>query len=273
MTNERGFYQAPNLVSGYYTVEVEAAGFKKYSEQHVKLDAASTATVNMSLAVGAMTESVSVVASSAQVQADTAQVGRVIESKQISDLTLNGRNPLYLPLLKAGVVGPSIATFDPDGLGNGNFAINGSRPDENGITIDGALAVRTRANGAIIGTLNVDTVQEVQVLTANYNAEYGRTSGGQLRYITKSGGPDFHGGVWEYFKNNVLNANTWARNRSGDPTQAKPVPYRFNEFGYAVGGPVYIPKVFNRNRNKRFFFWSEECAGINTPPALGPFPL
>ena len=257
-TNERGFYQATNLVSGYYTVEVEAAGFKKYSEQHVKLDAASTASVNVSLAVGAITESVNVVASSAQVQADSAQVGRVIESKQISDLTLNGRNPLYLPLLKAGVVGPSIATFDPDGLGNGNFAINGSRPDENGITIDGAIALRTRANGAIIGTLNVDTVQEVQVLTANYNAEYGRTSGGQLRYITKSGGQDFHGGLWEYFKNNVLNANTWARNRSGDPTQAKPVPYRFNEFGYAIGGPVYIPKVFNKDRNKLFFFWSEE---------------
>lgn len=257
-TNDSGYFQVPNLLPAYYTIEVEAPGFKKYSEQHLKLDADSTATVNATLTIGTLSDTVEVMASSAQVQSDTAQVGRVIEGKQIADLTLNGRNPLYLPLLKAGVNGPSIATFDPDGLGNGKFSINGSRPDENGITIDGALALRTRAAGAIIGTLNVDTVQEVQVLTANYNAEYGRTSGGQLRYITKSGGRDFHGGLWEFFKNDALNANTWARNRSGDPAQAAPIPYRFNEFGYAIGGPVFVPKVFNTRRDKLFFFWSEE---------------
>ena len=256
--NESGYFQAPNLTPGFYAVEVEAAGFRKYVQQHVKLDADSAATVNAAMQIGAVNESVEVVANAAPVQADSAQVGRVVEAKQISDMTLNGRNPLYLPLLKAGVGGPSIATFDPDGLGNGNFTINGSRPDENGITIDGALALRTRAAGAILGTLNVDTVQEVQVLTADYSAEYGRTSGGQLRYITKSGGREFHGALWEYFKNDKLNANTWARNRSGDPLQAKPAPYRFNEFGYAIGGPVYIPNRFNSGRNKLFFFWSEE---------------
>ena len=195
-TNESGYFQAPNLVSALYTVEVEAPGFKKFSETHVKLDAASTATVNVTLTVGAVTESVDVVASSAQVQADSAQVGRVVENKQIADLTLNGRNPLYLPLLLAGVNGPSIATFYPDGLGNGGFTINGGRSDENAITVDGAQALRTRAAGAILGALNVDTVQEVQVLTANYAAEYGRASGGQLRYITKSGGREFHGALW-----------------------------------------------------------------------------
>lgn len=274
-TNESGYYQAPNLVSAFYKVEVDAPGFKKFSETHVKLDAASTATVDVVLAVGAVTESVEVVASSAQVQADTAQVGRVVESKQITDLTLNGRNPLYLPLLLAGVNGPSIASFDPDGLGNGGFTVNGGRADENAITVDGAQALRTRAAGAILGTLNVDTVQEVQVLTANYAAEYGRASGGQLRYITKSGGQAFHGALWEYFKNNVLNANTWARNASGVASQAGPTPYRFNEFGYAVGGPVYIPKKFNTARSKLFFFssiqfirWHQYSTSSGTVPSL-----
>lgn len=258
-SNESGYYQAPNLPSGFYTVEVEAAGFKRHIQEQVKLDASSVASVDVTLVVGSLTESIEVLATTAAVQSDSAQVGRVVEAKQISDLTLNGRNPLYLPLLKAGVASSStIATFDPDGLGNGNFSINGSRPDENGITVDGALALRTRSAGAILGTLNVDTIAEVQILTADYSAEYGRTSGGQLRYITKGGGREFHGSLWEYFKNDVLNANSWARNRSGDPTQASPPPYRFNQFGYAIGGPIYIPRVFNTDRQKLFFFWSEE---------------
>lgn len=274
-TNENGYYQAPDLVSGLYTVEVEVPGFKKLSETHVKLDAAATATVNVALTVGAVSDSVSIVADSTPLQVDTAQVGRVVESKQISDLTLNGRNPLYLPLLLAGVNGPSIATFDPDGLGNGSFTINGARTDENNITVDGAIAIRTRAAGAILGTLNVDTVQEVQVLTADYSAEYGRVSSGQIRYVTKNGGRDFHGGVWEYFKNNSLNANTWARNASGVASQAGPPPYRFNEYGYSFGGPIYIPHHFNVDKSKLFFFssvewikWHEFSTSSGTVPSL-----
>ncbi len=275
-TNERGFYQAPNLVTGIYTVEVESPGFKKFSEANVKLDAASTATVNIELVVGSLAESVDIVATAAPLQTDSAQVGRVVETKQIEDLTLNGRNPLYLPLLLAGVnSSSSIATFDPDGLGNGNFSINGGRTDENGITVDGAVALRTRANGAILGTLNVDTLQEVQVLTADCSAEYGRVSGGQIRYITKSGGHDFHGGLWEYFKNDALNTNTWARNASGIASQASPTPYRFNEFGYSIGGPVFIPGKFNADRNKLFFFhslqfikWHQYSTSTATVPSL-----
>ncbi|HLJ16787.1 MAG TPA: carboxypeptidase regulatory-like domain-containing protein [Bryobacteraceae bacterium] len=275
-TNESGYYQAPDLVTGLYTVEAEAPGFKKFVESHVKLDAASVATVDISLAVGTLNESVNIVANATPLQTDSAQVGRVVEAKQIEDLTLNGRNPLYLPLLLPGVnSSSSISTFDPDGLGNGNFSINGGRTDENMIYVDGAIALRTRANGAILGTLNVDTVQEVQVLTADYSAEYGRVSAGQIRYITKSGGHDFHGGLWEYFKNDALNTNTWARNASGVASQASPAPYRFNEFGYALGGPIYIPKKFNVDRNKLFFFssiewirWNQYSTSTATVPSL-----
>jgi hypothetical protein len=122
------------------------------------------------------------------------------------------------------------------------FAINGSRGQDNLITFDGAPAIRTRANGTSIGAADVETIQEIQVLTANYNAEYGRSAGGQIRMVTKSGTRDFHGSFYEYFRNDKLDANTWARNRAGQPRETR----RFNQFGYVLSGPVYIPRVFNQ---------------------------
>jgi len=254
-----GYYRATNLAPGYYTVELELTGFKKFTQSRIKVDAASVATADITLELGAVTESVEVVASTSQVQSETAQVGRVIEARQIADMTLMGRNPILLALLKPGVQGGSISAFNPDSLTTGNYSINGSRREENLVTIDGAIAVRTRANAAMLGTMNVDTVQEIQVLTADYSAEYGRSSGGQIRFVTKSGGKEFHGSLWEFFRNNKLDANSWTRNRSGDPEiSSGPAPFRFNQFGYAIGGPVYIPGKFNTNRDKAFFFWSQE---------------
>jgi hypothetical protein len=167
---------------------------------------------------------------------------------------LNGRNPLFLAQLKAGVRrGSSMAGFS-FGLDSGGFAINGSRGQDNLITFDGAPAIRTRSNGTSIGTADVETIQEIQVLTANYNAEYGRSAGGQIRMVTKSGTRDFHGSFYEYFRNDKLDANTWARNRAGQPRETR----RFNQFGYVLSGPVFIPRVFNQDRNKLFFLWGQE---------------
>ena len=156
-----------------------------------------------------------VVAESSTLQTNTGQMSKTIESKQIQDLMLNGRNPINLALLKPGVRGGAFNNFQPDSLTNGGFDINGSRADENLITIDGAIAIRTRSAGAIIGTLNVDTVQEIQVLTASYLPEYGRSSGGQIRFVTKSGGRDFHGDIFGFFRDEGLDANSWTRNRAG----------------------------------------------------------
>src|SRR5437016_12123723 len=223
------------------------------------LDSAGKLNVDLTLTVGAVTESVEVNASATLVQTESAQVGRVVTSKQIQDLTLNGRNPIYLTLLKPGVSGGSINTFDPDSVSNGGFSINGGRSDEYVVAVDGAVATRTRSSGSMLGAQDVDSVQEVQILTANYNAEYGRSSGGQIRFVTKSGTRNFHGDLVENFRNSALDANTWTRNHSPDPTQfLGPAPFRFNDFGFDVGGPVFIPKVFNRNRNKLFFFYAEE---------------
>ncbi len=259
VTNGNGYYAFPNLPVGNYTVSAEQQGFKRSSQTGVVLNAAGKINIDLELSVGAVTESVEVKASTSQVQTETAQVGRVIETRQIQDLTLNGRNPIFLALLKPGVAGGSIGSFQPDDVTNGGFSINGGRSDEYVVMVDGAIATRTRSSGSMLGAQDVDSIQEVQVLTANYAAEYGRSSGGQIRFVTKSGTREFHGDLVENFRNSALDANTWTRNHSPDPSQySEPAPFRFNQYGFDIGGPVFIPHVFNQDRSKLFFFVAEE---------------
>ena len=258
-TNASGYYVFPNLFVGSYTIEVEAAGFKKSVQTEVKLSSAAKLSLDVELAVGAVTESVEVSAAATIVQSETATVGRTVETRQIENLTMNGRNPIYLALLKPGVSGGSIGTFDPDSVSNGGFSINGARADEYVVMVDGAVATRTRSSGSMLGAQDIDTVQEVQILTANYNAEYGRASGGQIRFVTKSGTRDLHGDLVENFRNSAMDANTWTRNHSPDPSQSgRAAPFRFNQFGFDVGGPIFMPHKFNSDRSKLFFFWAEE---------------
>jgi hypothetical protein len=178
-TNQEGYYILPQLFVGRYDVTVEAAGFKKYARTGVVIDAQSKVAVDIELTVGANSEQLTVESSAAQVQTDSAAVGSVVDNKQIQNLTLNGRNPVYLAALTPGVVsGAGIGTFDPDSVSNGGFNINGGRADEYVVMVDGAVATRTRSSGSMLGALDVDTVQEVQVITSTYSAEYGRSSAG-----------------------------------------------------------------------------------------------
>ena len=261
-TDASGYYTAPALPPGKYQVAVELSGFRKYVKTGITLDAAAKATADAVLSPGGVEESVTIVAEATPLQGNTGSVAKTIESKQIQDLMINGRNPINLALLKPGVrggAGGSLNSFQPDSLSSGGFNINGSRSDENLITIDGAIATRTRSAGAIIGTLNVDTVQEIQVLTASYMPEYGRSSGGQLRFVTKGGGRAFHADAYEFFRDDGLDANSWSRNASPLPElNSQPAPFNFNQFGYDIGGPVYVPGKFNENREKLFFFWAQE---------------
>jgi hypothetical protein len=259
VTNAEGYYVFPRLVVGTYTITIEAAGFKRYVKSSIVLDAEAKVVSDADLTVGAASESVEVAASSAAVQVDSAQVATTIENQQIKDLTLNGRNPIYLAALSPGVVGGTIGTFDPDSVSNGSFNINGGRADEYVVVVDGAVATRTRSSGSMVGTLDVDTVQEAQVLTGNYSAEYGRSSAGEIRFVTKSGTRDFRGDLVENFRNSALDANTWTRNHSPQASTAGgPAPYRFNQYGFDIGGPIFVPRHFNSSRNRLFFFWGEE---------------
>lgn len=254
-TNDTGFFTATNLAPGYYSVIIELAGFKTFTKTRNRLEAAIPLAVNADLTVGQLTESINVEASVAQLNTESATVGKTVDMTQIQNLSLNGRNPIFLALLKPGVRGGMLSGFS-FGLHSGGMTINGGRSQDSLITFDGAVGIRTRANGTSIGTADVDTVQEVQVLTANYSAEYGRSSSGQIRMVSRSGGKDFHGALYEYFRNSKLDANSWARNRT--PATNFVAPFRYNQFGYNVSGPVMIPRVFNKNREKLFFLWSQE---------------
>ena len=258
VTDATGYYIFTALSPGAYNVEVELTGFKKWTQTNVKLDAAAKVSLDVMLDTGIVSEMVTVEGRTTPLQFDT-QNRKTIESKDIENMAMNGRNPINLAMLKAGVrSGNAMNAYLADSLTTGGFNINGSRSDENLITIDGAIATRTRSSGAVIGTLNVDTVQEVQVLTSNYLPEYGRSSGGQIRFVTKGGGHDFKGSVYDYMRSDALDANSWSRNAANNPLLAKPAPLNVHQFGGTLGGPVTIPGRFNSSRNKMFFFWAEE---------------
>jgi hypothetical protein len=259
VSNSTGYYVFPDLPVGAYSVTVELMGFKKFAQTGLRLSAASQLAVDAVLQVGSLEETIEVKASPSQVQTTTGQVARTIDTRQIQALTLNGRNPIFLASLKPGVRGGTIGTFDPDSVTNGNFSINGARDDEYVVMVDGAIATRTRSSGSMIGAQDVETVEEVQILTASYRAEYGRSSAGQIRFVTKSGTQTFKGDGLENYRNAALDANSWLRNHSGDPRFSKgPDPFSFHQFAFHLGGPVLLPGGINAKRDKLFFFWGEE---------------
>ncbi len=260
-TNESGYYTITNIPPALYTVTVEATGFKKFESSNNKLDPASQLGLDASLTVGAASETVEVSAQAVTLQTESATVQKLVTREQIDALELNGRNPVGLASLVPGARGGNLAGLS-FGFSQGPSNFNGSRNQENLITYDGAPATRTRSNGTSLGAADVDSTSEVQILTAAYNAEYGRTSGAQIRIVTKSGGPQFHGAMYEYLRNTAFNANTWTRNHTPDvpgllPNSSVP-PFHYNQFGYNIGGPFYIPNKFNKDKSKFFWYWGQE---------------
>src|SRR5439155_14263539 len=259
-TNESGYYTITNIPPGLYDMSAEASGFKKYASTNNKLDPSAALTVDATLEVGVTTQTVEVSATAAVLQSESASVQKLVSREQIDSLELNGRNPVGLAGLVPGARGGTLASLSAFfNQGPANF--NGSRNPENLITFDGAPATRTRSNGTSLGAADVDSTQEIQILTADYAAEYGRSSGGQIRVTSKSGTETFHGEAYEYVRNTSLNANTWQRNSnpaSGLAATNFTAPDHFNQFGYNIGGPFYIPNHFNTNKDKVFWYWGQE---------------
>ncbi|HKW35881.1 MAG TPA: carboxypeptidase-like regulatory domain-containing protein [Candidatus Acidoferrum sp.] len=255
-TNESGYYVISNVPPGLYTMAVEAQGFQKFESTNNKLDPAADLVVDASLAVGAATQTVEVTGSAMQLQTESASVQKLVTREQIDSLELNGRNPIWLAALVPGARGTTLANLN-FGFTQGPANFNGSRNPENLITFDGAPATRTRSNGTSLGAADVDSTQEVQILTTDYAAEYGRTSGAQIRFTSKTGTSQFHGAAYEYLRNTALNANTWTRNANPLTTHVT-APFNYNQFGFNIGGPVYIPDKFNTNKSKVFFYAGEE---------------
>ncbi len=259
-TNETGYFIITNVPADTYLVAIQAAGFKKFDSPNNKLDATRTLTLEVTLTLGSTTETVEVQASAAVLQTESATVGTNVTRQQIDSLELNGRNPIFMANLVPGTRGGNLAGLS-FAFSQGPSNINGARTQESLITYDGAPAVRTRSNGTSLGSADVDSTQEIQILTANYSPEYGRSSGGQIRIVTKTGTRDFHGSAYEYVRNTVFNANTWTRNHTGigtAATQAFVPPVKYNQFGYNIGGPFWIPGKFNDSKQKVFWYFGEE---------------
>jgi len=254
VTDGSGFYTFPNLLPGQYDVLAELQGFKKANRTSITLDATGKQTIDFALQTGTIAEEVTVTGYSPVLQTDVT-IRKTVEAKDIEQLAFSGRNPIGVVGLKAGVMGGNFNSRSFSDLGNGGFNINGSRADENNITIDGATAIRTRSSGAIVGIQNVDAIQEVQVLTANYMPEYGRASGGQIRFVTKSGSSRYSGSGSYFYRDDKLQANTWARNRSPNAIEnSGAAPFDYKQYGYSFGGPV----PGSAFKDRLFFFAAQE---------------
>ena len=255
-TNESGYYSITNVPPGLYALTVEAQGFQKFESKDNKLDPTGDLVVDASLTVGAASQTVEVSASAVTLQTESATVQKLVTHEQVDALELNGRNPILMANLLPGTRGGSLAGLAFN-FNQGPSNINGARTPESLITYDGAPAVRTRSNGTSLGAMDVDSTQEIQILTADYSPEFGRSSGGQIRITSKTGTQEFHGSAYEYVRNTIFNANPWQRN-AVPATEGVTAPIHYNQFGYNIGGPVYIPNHFNTNKTRMFFYWGEE---------------
>jgi predicted heme/steroid binding protein len=255
-TNESGYYVISNVPPGFYTMAVEAQGFQKYESTNNKLDPATDLVIDATLTVGSSSQRVEVSATAVLLQTESATVQKLVTREQIDSLELNGRNPVLMANLVPGTRGGTLANLSFN-FSQGPSNINGARTPESLITYDGAPAVRTRSNGTSIGAADVDSTQEIQILTSDYAPEFGRSSGGQIRILSKTGNQEFHGAAYEYVRNTIFNANPWQRN-AVPATTGVTAPIHYNQFGYNIGGPFYIPNHFNQDKTKVFWYWGQE---------------
>jgi hypothetical protein len=272
-TDTAGVFRFLNLAPGNYTVSIQATGFKTLSKTNVMVAANETRDVGkIALALGNTSETISVVAEATAIQLSSSEKAQLVDSKQLESITLKGRDLFGYMKLVPGVVDRAGLLGDP-GAGNRDVAsengiraitINGNTSALN-FTVDGITDMDTGSNGTLHYEPNMDSIQELKVLTSNYQAEFGRNSGGTITAVTKSGTQSFHGSaVWNH-RHEGFDANLWANNRNGrkaDGTPVSPIsPYRYNVETYSIGGPVFIPHHFNSEKKKLFFFWSQEYTG------------
>ena len=244
-TDGNGNYVFPSLPTGTYNLRAENQGFRPAESTGVILDAASRRTVDFKLEVGSVTEAVSVSATADQVQTTSGEISRTITGTQVSQIPLNGRNYTQLLQLLPGAVSTTTDPFNL-GLSTTGTRINGVRSNSIYFNVDGADNLDNGANSNAIINPSLDTIAEIKVLTASYNAEFGGRAGAMLNVVTKSGTRQFHGTVFEFARNDVFDARSFFATRKE--------PLRFNNFGWTLGGPVYIPGKWNTERSKLFFF-------------------
>ncbi|MFN7927849.1 MAG: TonB-dependent receptor [Blastocatellia bacterium] len=267
-TDKDGRFVFPTLPPGTYKLTIEAKGFKKAERTSLLLVANDKLTLgDLSLEVGGANETVTITAEATQVQAESAERSMAIQGEALRSIAVNGRGFTPLASLTPGII---FNTNNGSSDAITNIFANGLRSSANNLQLDGVSIVDTGNNGTLL-SLNLDSVSEFKVLTSNYQAEYGRSAGAQISAVTRGGTKDFHGSFYVFRRHDGMNANTWINNRDRQFSNGQPV---FNkprldqrDIGYTIGGPVYIPKFFNTNKEKLFFFFSEEHQKRFIPPA------
>ncbi len=257
-TNEAGQYVASSVPTGGYNIQVSQSGFRKLVRSGIQLTAADTLTIDLQLTLGNVQESVEVTAEAPLLQSQTATVSSLVDNQRIVEMPLNGRTFTQLLRLAPGAYAGSSGnlTTSPYAMrGDANISVNGSSAQNNTYLIDG-MTNRNLWLSTLIMVPTIDSIQEMRLMTSNYSAEYGAAAGAVTIVQTKSGTNAFHGSAYEFFRNNVLDANTFFNNRSG---VARPA-FRRNEYGGTVGGPI--------RRDRTFFFADYQGIQVRQPSSL-----
>ena len=265
VTSTQGDFTAQLLNPGTYSVTVTADGFKKAVKTGLVLEVDHVDRADFALQVGSATQSVTVTADALALDTDSSQVGQTIEEKQVTEIPLNGREFTSLLFLTPGAVQQTGEQNQFRYDGGGAISLEGSRNESNGYTIDGT-SIMDVGYGVPAYNISLDAIQEFNVQTDTYSAEYGY-SANQVNISSKSGTNQFHGFAFEFIRNNAVDARNYFL-----PASASASPLRQNQFGYSFGGPVWIPKVYN-GHNKTFFFANYEGQRIRaTQPESGVVP-
>ncbi len=276
-TNASGLYTASALKPGIYRISVSASGFETEVVDNTTIAVAAKVTLDFTLHPGAISQTVTVDGSGIEVNTTDATVSTVIDRQFVSNIPLNGRS--FQSLLTA-VPGVSVVPSTGNGE-SGEFTVNGQRTEGNYFSVDGVAANTgaspsgiglgggfsgTTPNETVLGTtqslLSVDALEEFRATTSSFSAEYGRTPGGQFSIVSRSGTDQLHGTAYDYLRNDALDANNTFNNLNG----VRRIAERQNDFGGTVGGPVWLPHLYN-GRDKTFFFFSYEGLRLRTPVA------
>ncbi len=268
-TDESGFYTVTNLPVATYSVSVEAANFKKTIKTENVLSSDSRLTIDFALETGQVSEVVEVVQESGEtVNTTSGEVAKVIDSQQVDNLALNGRNYYQLLSVIPGAVVTADDALDTN-LATNTININGNRGVSNNLTVDGGNNNNAGSNASQINNVGVDFIQEVKLQTSNFSAEYGRNSGAQINVITKRGSNEYHGSLFEFLRNDRFDAR--------DAFAATRPRLRYNNYGYSIGGPLPFlnfgdgdAPTFSSGKDKFFFFAGQEWKTIHRSGASNP---
>ena len=281
-SDDSGNYTLAQIQPGIYDLSVRSQGFKEALSKALEINVNDRKTINILLETGAVTESVTVTAEAPLIQT-APTVGDVVENRRVVELPLNNRNFMQLLTLVPGVTSSGASEI---GIGLTNvvdFSVNGTRRNSINFLVDGVSNTDVGSGITLLSIPTVDSIQEFRVITSIPTAEFGKSGGGVVNLITRGGGQDFHGGFYEFLRNDKLNANSFLNNASGtfgpndqqvrlglnqvgDERSPRP-KVRYNNFGYLISGPVIIPGLYNENRDKTFFLFSQEFRRIIRAPA------